>query len=294
MLPHEYAREALKRGLGYEAELGINPFRFGMIGSTDSHTSLATAAEDNYFGKFPESEPGPERLETAMGANRMWENWKLSASGYAALWARENTREELFAALKRREVYATTGTRIAGRFFGGWDFAAGDVHKPAWLDIAYGRGVPMGGDLTAAPEGRGPVFIAAAAKDPDGANLDRLQIVKGWLDGNGDRHEQVYDVVLSDGREVDPETGKAPPVGSTVNIAEATYANTIGEPTLAAVWTDPDFDPDERAFYYVRVIEIPTLRWTAHDARFFKIDLPDHIPTVVQDRAYTSPIWYTP
>ena len=294
MLPHEYAREALKRGLAYETELGINPFRFGMIGSTDSHTSLATAAEDNYFGKFPESEPGPERLATAMGANRMWENWKLSASGYAAVWARENTREELFAALKRREVYATTGTRIAVRFFGGWDFAPGDVHKPAWLDIAYGRGVPMGGDLTAAPEGRAPVFIAAAAKDPDGANLDRMQIVKGWLDGNGGLHEQVYDVALSDGRAVDPETGRAPPVGSTVNVAAASYANTIGDPTLAAVWADPDFDPGERAFYYVRVIQIPTPRWTAHDAKFFKIDLPDHIPAVVQDRAYTSPIWYTP
>ena len=294
MLPHEYARSALKLGLGYAADLGVNPFKFGMIGSTDSHTSLATAAEDNYFGKYPEAEPDAKRLETAMGANRMWENWKLAASGYTAIWARENTREELFAALKRREVYATTGTRIVVRFFAGWDYEPGDIHKPAYLDIAYGRGVPMGGDLAAAPEGRAPVFIAAAAKDPDAANLDRIQIVKGWLDAAGNRHEKVYDVALSDGREVDPETGKAAPVGSTVDVSTATYANTIGAPVLAAVWTDPDFDPGEHAFYYARVIEIPTPRWTAYDASFFDIDLPGQIPTTVQDRAYTSPIWYTP
>ena len=294
MLPHEYARGALKLGLGYEADLGVNPFKFGMIGSTDNHTSLATAAEDNYFGKFPESQPGPERLRNAMAGDLLWENWNIVASGYAAVWARENTREALFAALKRREVYATTGTRIAVRFFGGWHYEPGDVHKPAYLDIAYGKGVPMGGDLTAAPEGRAPVFIVAAAKDPDGANLDRIQIVKGWLDGAGNLHEKVYDVALSEGRQVDSETGKAPPVGSTVNIAEASYTNTIGAPTLATVWADPDFEADERAFYYVRVIEIPTPRWTAYDAKYFQVDLPDHIPTVVRDRAYTSPIWYTP
>ena len=294
MLPHEYARGALKLGLGYEADLGVNPFKFGMIGSTDNHTSLATAAEDNYFGKFPESQPGPERLRNAMAGDLLWENWNIVASGYAAVWARENTREALFAALKRREVYATTGTRIAVRFFGGWHYEPGDVHKPAYLDIAYGKGVPMGGDLTAAPEGRAPVFIAAAAKDPDGANLDRIQIVKGWLDGTGNLNEKVYDVALSEGRQVDSETGKAPPVGSTVNIAEASYTNTIGAPTLATVWADPDFEAEERAFYYVRVIEIPTPRWTAYDAKYFQVDLPDHIPTVVRDRAYTSPIWYTP
>ena len=294
MLPHEYARGALKLGLGYEAQLGVNPFKFGMIGSTDNHTSLATAAEDNYFGKFVESEPGPERLSNAMAGNQMWENWNIVASGYAAVWARDNTREELFAALKRREVYATTGTRIAVRFFGGWDYAPGDIHKPAYLDIAYGKGVPMGGDLTAAPQNRAPAFIAVAAKDPDGANLDRIQIIKGWLDKDGNVHEQVYDVALSDGRQVDAATGKAPPVGATVNVAAASYTNTIGDPTLAAQWTDPDFDAGQRAFYYVRVIEIPTPRWTAYDAKYFKIDLPDHIPTTVQDRAYTSPIWYTP
>ena len=294
MLPHEYARGALKLGLGYEAQLGVNPFKFGMIGSTDNHTSLATAAEDNYFGKFAESEPGTARLLNAMAADQLWENWKIVASGYAAVWARENTREALFAALKRREVYATTGSRIAVRFFGGWHYQAGDIHKPAWLDIAYGKGVPMGGDITAAPEGGAPVFIASAAKDPDGANLDRIQVVKGWLDSDGKAHEKVYDVALSDGREVNPETGKAPAVGSTVNVADASYTNSIGAPTLAAVWADPDFDAGQRAFYYVRAIEIPTPRWTAYDAKYFKVELPEHIPTVVQDRAYTSPIWYTP
>ena len=294
MLPHEYARSALKRGLEHEAQLGVNPFKFGMIGSTDSHTSLATAAEDNFFGKYAESEPGPERLQTAIAGGRMWENWKLSASGYAAVWARENTRAELFAAMKRREVYATSGPRIAVRFFGGWDYEPADIHRPTWLDIAYGKGVPMGGDLTAAPEGRAPVFIVHAARDPDGANLDRIQIVKGWLDGNGILHEQVYDAALSGGRGVDPQTGKAPPVGSTVNVAEASYDNSIGDPILAAVWTDPDFDPGDRAFYYLRVIQIPTPRWPAYDASYFKTVLPEDIPSTVQDRAYTSPIWYTP
>ena len=294
MLPHEYARGALKLGLGYEEKLGVNPFKFGMIGSTDNHTSLATASEDNYFGKFVESEPGTARLENAMANDRLWENWRIVASGYAAVWARENTRKELFAAMKRREVYATTGTRIAVRFFGGWDYEADLINKPAYLDTAYGQGVPMGGDLTAAPEGGAPTFIAVAAKDPDWANLDRIQIIKGWLDADGNLHEKVYDVALSDERAVDPETGKAPPVGSTVNVADASYTNAIGAPMLATVWTDPDFDPAERALYYARVIEIPTPRWTAYDAKYFKVELPDHIPTTVQDRAYTSPIWYTP
>ena len=294
MLSNEYARSALKRGLGFEADLGANPFKFGMIGSTDTHTSLATAAEDNFFGKFPESEPGPQRLQTAMADGRMWASRKLSASGYAAVWARENTREELFAAMKRREVYATTGPRIAVRFFGGWHYEPGDVHKPAYLDIAYGKGVPMGGDIIAAPEGGAPTFIVHAAKDPDGANLDRIQIVKGWLDGSGNLHEKVFDVALSDGRGADPENGQVPPVGSTVNVTKATYDNTIGDPTLAAVWTDPDFDPGARAFYYVRVLQIPTPRWTTYDASYFRIALPDDIPATVQDRAYTSPIWYTP
>ena len=294
MLPHEYARGALKLGLKFENKLGVNPFKFGLIGSTDGHNSISTTQEDNFFGKFPESEPDPARLENSMAMNRLWQNWRIVASGFAAVWARENTREALFAAMKRREVYATTGSRITVRFFGGWDYEADLTSRPAYLDAAYAGGVPMGGDLSAAPKGEAPVFIAVASKDPDGANLDRVQIIKGWLDRDGTLQEKVYDVAWSGARKADPATGKVPAVGTTVDVASATYANTIGATDLAVVWTDPDFDRKEKAFYYARVIEIPRPRWTAYDAAFFKLDLPDEIPTVIQDRAYTSPIWYTP
>ena len=293
MLPQEYARGALKLGLKYEADLGANPFKFGLIGSTDSHTSLATAGEDNFFGKFPESEPGPERFENIM-AGALWQNWRLVASGLAAVWATENTREALFEAMKRKEVYATTGSRITVRFFGGWEYDNKILDRPNYIELAYAQGVPMGSDLTNAPDGKAPTFIAVAAKDPDGANLDRIQIIKGWLDTGGKLQETVYELALSDGREVKKLLGKASLVGNTVNIADASYTNSIGDPQLSAVWTDPDFDPSERAFYYVRVIEIPTPRWSAHDAKFFDLDLPDDVPMVIQDRAYTSPIWYTP
>ena len=294
MLKHEYARSALKLGLKYEAELGVNPFKVGLIGSTDGHNSISTTEEDNFFGKFPESEPKPERMENAMANNALWKNWRIVASGYAAVWATENTREALFDAMKRREVYATTGSRMTVRFFGGFEYQASDIDVPVYLEVAYGKGVPMGGDLTAAPADKAPTFIAVAAKDPDGANLDRVQIIKGWMEADGSLQEKVYDVALSDGRMVDPETSKAPPVGSTVDVNNASYDNSIGDVQLAVVWTDPDFDPAERAFYYVRVLEIPTPRWTAYDAKFFNLDPDPEIPMVIQDRAYTSPIWYTP
>ena len=216
------------------------------------------------------------------------------ASGYAAVWARENTREALFEAMQRREVYATTGSRISVRFFGGWDYQTADIHRPTYLDVAYAGGVPMGGDLTAAPKDRAPKFMVHAVKDPDGANLDRVQVVKGWLERDGSLQEKVYDVAWSGDRSPDPRTGKLPPVGSTVNVEAATYDNSVGTAQLAAVWEDPDFDAKERAFYYVRVLEIPRPRWTAYDAAFFDLDLPEEIPMVIQDRAYTSPIWYTP
>jgi hypothetical protein len=293
MLQHEYARGALKLGLKFESQLGANPFKFGMIGSTDSHTSLATAAEDNFFGKFPESEPSPERLSGKM-VGVLWENWKITASGYAGIWARENTRAALFEAMKRRETYATTGSRMVVRFFGGWEYQASDLVQPDYVEIGYARGVPMGGDLTNAPNNKAPVFIAAAAKDPDGANLDRIQIVKGWLDGEGDVQETIYTVALSDGRKENQRTGKVPAVGSTVDVNNASYTNAIGDPYLSGIWEDPNFDPKERAFYYVRVIEIPTPRWSTYDAKFFNVDLADEIPMLNQDRAYTSPIWYTP
>jgi hypothetical protein len=291
MLRHEYARSALKLGLELDKTLGVNPYEFGMIGSTDSHTALATADDNNFWGKFLDSEPSPERTSNTMGG-LLWKNWKLAASGYAAIWARENTREALFDALARKEVYATTGPRIMLRFFGGWNFRPGDATAPDLADIGYGKGVPMGGQLASAPDDTAPRFLVHALKDPDGANLDRVQIIKGWLDDKGVAQEQVYDVALSDGRQVDPATGKAAELRSTVDIKQASYTNAVGAGSLSTVWEDPDFDAGQRAFYYARVIEIPTPRWTAYDARNYQLELAAEIPTVTQERIYSSPIWY--
>ena len=299
MLQYEYAREGLKLGLKLEQQLGINPYKFGMIGSTDSHTSLATAEEDNFFGKHSGAEPSPGRAEHAFmqstdGKVRIM-GWEMTASGYAAVWAADNTREAIFDALERKEVYATTGPRMILRFFGGWDFQPGDAKTRSPAEVGYVKGVPMGGDLSAAPEGKSPSFLIGALKDPIGANLDRVQIVKGWQEANGALNEKVYDVVWSNAatRKPGPD-GKLPPVGNTVDVPSATWTNTIGDPELITVWSDPDFKAGERAFYYVRVIEIPTPRWTAYDAKRFGIQLPKEVPMTTQERAYTSPIWYTP
>jgi len=294
MLKHEYARGALKLGLAYEEALGVNPFKFGMIGSTDGHNTFSTTAEDNFFGKFPEPEPAPERMTNAMANDALWQNWRLVASGYAAIWAEENTREALFDAMKRREVYATTGSRIQVRFFGGFDYGEDDIHKPDYVTLGYQKGVPMGGDLTRDAKAGAPTFLIAAAKDPLGANLDRIQVVKGWLVSDGTVEERVYDVAWSGSRKVSPDTGKLPAVGSTVDEKSASYLNTIGATSLATYWQDPDFDASQRAFYYVRVLEIPKPRWTTLDAAYFGLTLPDEVPREIQDRAYTSPIWYTP
>lgn len=284
-LQTEYARSALKLGLAQYAKLGVNPFKFGMIGSTDAHTSLATADEDNFWGKAPLSEPSRHRVLNA---------WFLTASGYAAVWAKENTRASLFDALNRKEVYASTGPRITLRFFGGWDFAPEDAADPQLANIGYAKGVPMGGDLTQAPPKKAPSFLIRAVRDPDGANLDRIQVIKGWRDSSGELHEKIHDVALSDGRKVS-RRGKVKPVGNTVNVPDASYTNTIGDPELAIAWSDTDFDRSEAAFYYVRVLEIPTPRWTAYDAKFYGLtDLPEEITMVTQERAYSSPIWYTP
>jgi len=305
MLPREYAREALKRGLAYEQKLGANPFKFGMIGSTDTHTSLATTTEDNFFSKATPAEPTtkafPDRFEEKItgflqqpgGPDITMRSYQTSASGLAAVWARENTREALWDAMARKEVYATTGTRLLVRVFAGYDFAPDDVHRPDFARRGYEHGVPMGGDLSGAPAGKAPGLIIRALRDVDGANLDRIQVVKGWLDTNGELHEKVYDAAWSGGRKPGAD-GKLPPVGNTVDVADASYTNTIGEPMLFAYWKDPDFNAKERSFYYVRVVEIPTPRWTTYDAKFFKVDLPKGVPTAIQDRAYTSPIWYTP
>lgn len=298
MLPGSYAREALKAGLALEAKLGANPFRFGFIGSTDAHTALSASAEDNFFGKTPGTEPSAHRWEhaaiPAMVPELVTRGWALGASGLAAVWAPDNTRAALFDALERREVYGTTGTRITVRLFAGWDFAPEEIQRPDFAAEGYRRGVPMGGELRAAPAGKAPTFLIRSLRDAEGANLDRIQIVKGWLDAQGKVHERIYDVAVSGGRAIGAE-GRCPtPVGSTVNVPDASYANTIGAPLLAAWWKDPQFDPKERAFYYVRVLEIPTPRWTAFDAKFYGIQLPPEVPMTLQERAYTSPVWYAP
>ena len=296
MLAHEYARSALGLGLKIEQDLGINPYKFGMIGSTDSHTSLATADDDNFFGKHSGSEPSPDRMTHPFAefGDLTISGWETVASGYAAVWATENTREALFDAMARRETYATTGPRMLVRFFGGWDFDAADAETRQPAVAGYQKGVPMGGDLTNAPRGKSPTFLVAALKDPIGANLDRIQVIKGWIDDDGKSQERIYDVAVSDDREIGSDGRCSTPVGNTVSVEDASWSNTIGATELIEVWTDPDFDPDLSAFYYVRVIEIPTPRWTAFDARYYGVDLEEGDSGVHQERAYTSPIWYTP
>jgi hypothetical protein len=295
MLQYEYARQGLQIGLQLERQLGVNPYKFGMVGSTDSHTGLATAEEENFFGKHSGAEPSPERYEHPMAkvGDLTYESWSMVGSGYAAVWARENTREALFDAMMRRETYATTGPRMMVRFFGGWEFTEEDAMSRLPGAIGYMKGVPMGADLPARPAGAAPTFLVGALKDPLSGNLDRIQIVKGWVDSRGERHEKIYDVAWSDGRTAGPD-GKLPPVGNTVDVARATWTNTIGDPELITVWTDPDFDPSVPAVYYARVLEIPTPRWTAYEAYRYGITMPSEVPMITQERAYTSPIWYTP
>jgi hypothetical protein len=297
MLQYEYAREALKNGLKLEKKLGTNPYKFGMVGSTDTHTSLATAEEENFFGKHSGKEPAPERwsgLVGEIGELKIY-GWEQVASGYAAVWATENTREAIWDAMKRKEVYATTGPRMTVWFFGGWDFEPADAQARTPGQIGFAKGVSMGGDLSAPPNGKAPSFLVAALKDPYSGNLDRIQIVKGWLDDARTTHEKVYDVVWGDADKRSPgPDGKLPAVGNTVDVANATWANTIGDPELITVWTDPDFDARESAFYYARVIEIPTPRWTAYDAKRYGITMDPEVPMITLERAYTSPIWYTP
>ncbi len=294
MYAGEYVREALKRGLMIEQRTGVNPYKFGVIGSTDTHTSLSTADDNQFFGKHSGNEPKAERATQPqnLGTNRGRFGWQYLASGYAGVWARANTRSAIFDAMMRREVYATTGPRMTVRVFGGWDFKAEDL-KGDWVKAGYARGVPMGGDLKAGGNGA-PSFILSALKDPIGANLDRVQVVKGWVDKAGVSREKVFDVVWSDMDKRKPVRGKVPAVGDTVDAMKATYVNTIGAPSLATVWTDPEFDPSVRAFYYVRVIEIPTPSWVAYDRLRFNLTLPPEIPLKQQERAYTSPIWYAP
>ena len=298
MVQFEYARSALQWGLKHQDSLGVNPFKFGMVGGTDTHVSLSTTREENFFGKLPALLPGPDRTQEAMvmraDGTPAVSSWETSASGLTGVWAHENTRESLFDAMARKEVYATTGSRITVRVFAGWDFEADDVERQDFAEQGYQRGVPMGGDLTEAPAGQAPAFMVRALRDPDGANLDRVQIIKGWLDAEGEMQERIYDVAVSDGRTIGPDGRARTPVGDTVDEANASYTNSIDDALLMAHWVDTDFDPAQRAFYYVRVIEIPTPRWTAYDAQRFGITMAPEVRMKIQDRAYTSPIWYTP
>jgi hypothetical protein len=293
-----YLRSGLLQGLVQEQKLGANPFKFGFIGGTDVHNSLTAIEEDNFYGKHVSQEPSPRRLTEAstkgLGFTRY--DWMYTAAGYAAVWATENTREALWDAMQRREVYATSGTRMTVRFFGGWDFGPKDATGARIADAGYARGVPMGGDLARRPSGAvAPTFLVAALKDPQFGNLDRIQIIKGWVDKAGQPRETIYDVAWGDAERRKPgRNGKLPPVGDTVDVASATWTNSIGDPEITGTWQDPDFDPSLRAFYYVRVIEIPTPRWTAYDAARFGTKMPPGVPMKHQERAWTSPIWYTP
>jgi hypothetical protein len=297
--PHNYLRPALTRGLKFAQELGANPYKYGLIGASDNHTALAAVAADNFFGPMPSEEPSRNRIKQGplgiglKGHSPLPSTAEMASSGLAAVWAVENTRASIFDAIRRREVYATTGTRITVRLFAGWDFKAGDAQRSDFAENGYAHGVPMGGDLSGAKKGQTPTLLIQAAKDPDGANLDRVQVIKGWVDAQGATHEKIYDVAWSGDRKPGPD-GKLPLVGSTVDVANATYSNSIGAPVLDTAWTDPGFDAAQRAYYYVRVIEIPTPRWTTYDAKKFGVALPTNVPAAITQRAYTSPIWYAP
>jgi hypothetical protein len=298
MRPFMYLRGGLLRGLELEQKLGANPFKFGLIGGTDVHNSLSSIEEDNFFGKHVNQEPSPHRWNhvSKQGFGFTRYTWHYTAAGYAAVWAAENTREALWDAMKRKEVYATSGTRMTVRFFGGWAFAPEDARARQLAAVGYAKGVPMGGDLPEAPaRAKAPTFLVAAMKDPLFGNLDRIQIIKGWVDEDGKGQEKIYDVAWGDAETRKPGgDGKLPPVGDTVDVSHATWTDTIGDPELAVTWTDPDFEPSLRAFYYARVIEIPTPRWTAYDAARFGIEMSPEVPMKHQERAWTSPIWYTP
>jgi hypothetical protein len=286
-----YARSALLRGLAVEGRIGLNPYKFGLIGSTDSHTGLSSAEENNFHGKMAlDSTPENKAKEIVPGTK----GWDMSAAGLVAVWAEENTRASLFDAMQRKEAYATTGPRISLRFFGGWNFSDTDLNDGDAVNAGYTKGVPMGGDLSGAAVEKAPSFLIMAMKDPADANLDRIQVVKGWMDDTGKPLEQVFDLVWSDDRKPDAQ-GKLPAVGNTVDLKTGNYTNSIGAPELAVVWTDPGFDPAASAFYYVRVLQIPTARHTLLDAIALGIDPTDtgH-PATIQERAYSSPIWYSP
>lgn len=290
-----YARQALLDGLSFAADGKGNPFQYGFIGDTDTHNAAASHEEDNYTGKFAFENNPEHRLHGIKGQPEAQKQQvrEFSSGGLAGVWAEENTREAIYAAMKRRETFGTTGPMIKVRFFGGWDFTEEDTASNNFADRGYARGVPMGGNLSAAGKGKTPSFIVWAAKDPKSGNLDRVQIIKGWVDNRGKQHEKIYNVAWSDDRNLDA-SARLPAVGDTVDVKQATYSNSIGQSQLSATWRDPLFDSTQQAFYYVRVLEIPTPRWSTHDAAKLGVGIPEGLPTTIQERAYSSPIWYTP
>lgn len=295
--PGDTIRSALKSGLELKDEIGVNPFKVGMIGSTDAHTSIASAEESNFWGKVStDSTPATKRRDDPSGyadGKQSFNGWNMSASGLAAVWSTDNSRESIIAAMKRRETYATTGPRIQARMFAGWDFTVADAESAEIASIGYARGVPMGGELTAAPDETAPRFLLRATRGPIDHNLDRIQVIKGWTDDSGRAREKIFNVAWSGDRQLDGD-GKLPAVGNTANIRTGDTTNTIGATELATVWTDPEFDPTQSAFYYARVLQIPTVRHSQLDAIALGIDTPYEGPATIQERAYTSPIWYTP
>jgi hypothetical protein len=288
-----YMRDALRTGIEFAHERNYNPYRFGVIGSSDGHNASSPIEEDNYHGKLPLLDGSatirlkqmyllPEEAQRA-------ERW--GAAGLAAIWARENTRDELFDAMRAKETYATSGTRIQVRFFAGFNLDDDLLSDPNWIKSAYAKGVPMGGKLTARDD-RSPTFIVHASKDALAANLDRIQIIKGWVDNKGKSHEKIFDVALSPSREAKFDTAQPNSVGNTVDVTSATYTNTIGSPQLSGTWQDPKYNPEQHAFYYARVLEIPTPRWSTYDAKTLGIEAPQ--PTSIQERAVSSAIWLAP
>ena len=292
---NSYARDALKEGLAYEQSLGVNPFKFGFIGSSDGHNSAGSTEEDNYFGKIGINDPTPKsRLaDTAFG--NLSPKLK-SAAGIAGVWAKENTRTAIYEALERKETFATSGPRIKLRFFAGWNLGIDSLAGEDWVTQAYANGVPMGSDLVSSSQfsvGSSPSFIIETIKDSEGANLDRVQMVKGYLDAEGKTQETIFEVVWAGDRAID-SNGKLPAIGNSVDIPNATYTNNIGAVSFQTIWTDPEFDATQSAFYYLRVLEIPTPRWTTYDAKTLGVAPPMDVPATIQERAWSSPIWYTP
>jgi hypothetical protein len=291
---YSYVREALINGIGYQEYIGVNPFKMGIVAGADAHTGFSDNEEFNYTGVHGAVDATPLKRLSGAAQTAGEAAYEFGSPGATAVWADENTREGIFDSLKRKESYGTSGPLIRLRFFGGWEYPKDLDKDKDFAKKGYAGGVPMGGDLAAMPKNaKAPTFAVQAMKDPNSGNLDRVQIIKGWYE-NGYPQENIYNVAWSDNRKADSKTGKLPPVGNTVNIKEATYTNNIGDTQLSATWTDPDFKPEHHAVYYVRVLEIPTPRWSTYDAKTLGVDPPAGVAATIQERAWSSPIWYTP